>query len=982
MTTGTRSLFRIAVATLLLFLAGGFTVFAGGARETEAPTLDIPTQQRQYISPGNGDGVQDVLELAFSSVVAPAENMVIVEYALLVFDADGNLVYQISEREEGRIGFFGGLFGGEKPRVQVPEELVWDGTYQLENESALPSGASNGDPVPDGEYTYQLSITDDADNSARSAPFAVTVDNQEPTIDEFPPLEYAVFSPNGDGVRDTIGVRASGSRELRWTVTLENESGATVYEQIYENATPRQREFDPAPPIDFRWDGRTGSPDEPGDVAGEGLYTVVLAGTDRAGNSAEARLEGAIRLSLTEAALSLEVEDGNPIFSPNDDGRRDDIYILLQASNADTIAEWTIEVLNASRVIRTESGTGAPPNRWLFDGRRADGSLLPDGEIALVFSAELDNGSVARSDSLTVVIDTVAPQATIVADTVPRGSDTTRGIVFGAGDRRAVEGSIFFERGVPWNYELRLDGRIIALGPVDDVLSSLNLTRRADGNRDRIDFVWDGSAVSGSGEAVDGVYEIVFASVDSAGNQGESQAVRVRKDGRTPSVDLAVDGRYLSPTINIRAEYGAPEIIEEFLFEIRDDRDRVVRSEYRREPFASFVWPGVTNGGTMVADGDYTASLRVVYLNGHEAERTNVGPIIVDRTGPRIDALRASYRSFSPDGDDLRDTVTIYQEVAPGDEWLGRIIDENGEVLLERRYSDTVEDLEWDGRRTDGSVVPDGDYRYVLSSTDAAGNSTSEAVLLTVDTEARGVGAQLSLIPIPFSPDGDGEADVLRIEMSVEGTRPVEHWTLSIMDPRGEEFRVFRGTGRPPASMIWDGTSDDGELVQSAMDYPVRLSAIDDQGNEAFAEAIASTDILVMREGDRYRIRISSIMFAPNTPDLFMSDEAQLDSNLDTLRRLARILNRYGNRHIVVEGHAAHVFLENPLMQREQEQVLLPLSRARATEVMQALIILGVDRNRMEIQAYGGDRPVVPHSDRANLWKNRRVEFLLDPESR
>jgi len=968
----------MAMIAVLLLTVAAVSVSAGGNRETEAPTLDIPTQARQYISPENADGVQDVMELQFSDVVAPAENMVIVEYALSVFDADGNLVYLQREVQDERIGFFGGLFGGEKPRVEIPDTLSWDGTYQLEDEAALPSGASNGEAVPDGEYTYQLSITDDADNSTRSAPFAVTVDNQPPNIAEFPPMEYSVFSPNGDGVRDTIGVRASGSRELRWTVTIEDETGMAVYEQVYENETPRQREFDPAPPIDFRWDGRTGSPEDPGDLAEEGTYSVVLTGTDRAGNSAEGRLDDAIRLSLTEAALSLSVADGNPLFSPNNDGRRDEVPIVLQASNADTIAEWTLEVLNASQVIRTESGTGAPPMRWSFDGRRQDGSLLPDGDIELVFTAELENGSTFSSDPLTVVIDTAPPEATIVADTVPRGSDTSRGIVFGAGDRRAVEGSVYFEQGVPWNYELRYDGRIVALGPVEDVLSAFGLTRRSDGGRDRVSFVWDGSDPTGPGEAPDGIYEIVFASADRAGNQGESPAVRVRKDGRTPIVDLTVDGRYLSPTIGIQTEYGAPEIIEEFLFEIRDDRDRVVRSEYRREPFDSFVWPGVTNGGTLVADGDYTASLRVVYLNGHTAERVGVGPISVDRTRPRVETLRASYRSFSPDGDGARDTVTIYQAVAPGDSWTGRIVDENGEVLLERRYENEVEDLEWDGRRPNGTVAADGDYRYVLSATDAAGNSTTESVLLTVDTEARGVGATLSLIPVPFSPDGDGRADSLRIEMSVEGTRPVETWTLSIMDPRGAEFRVFEGTGRPPAYVTWDGTSDDGELVQSAMDYPVRLSAIDDQGNEAFADATASTDILVMREGDRYRIRIASIMFAPNTPDLFMSDDNQLNSNLETLRRLARILNRYDDRSIIVEGHAAHVFLEEPQMQREQEQVLLPLSRARATEVMQALIILGVDRNRLSIEAYGGSRPVVPHSDRANMWKNRRVEFLLD----
>ncbi len=876
---------KLLVAFVVLIGMAIAPVFAGGSAETEAPTLDIPTQQRQYISPGNGDGVQDVLELPFSDVVIPAENMVIVEYVLSVFDGDGNLVYLVRETEDDRIGFFGNLFGGEKPRVEVPEELTWDGTYQVDNEADLPEGAANGAAVPDGEYSYQLSITDDADNTTRSAPFAVTVDNVAPTIDSIQPVELAVFSPNGDGVRDTVGVRALGSREQSWVVRLEDESGELVFEQAFENATPRRVELDPAPPLDFRWDGRFGTVDEPGELAPEGSYTLVLTGTDRAGNSVEGRLEDPIVLSLTRAAIAITVEDGVPTFSPNDDGRRDDVSLLLDAGGAGSLARWTVEIRNRGQVIRAETGTGAPPNRWLFDGRRQDGSLLPDGQIEAVFIAELTNGSVSQSEPLVLTVDTLAPVATIVADTAPRGSDLTRGLVFGVGERRSVEGSFFFERGIFWNYELRYDGRIIALGPVDDALANFGLRTRPDGDRDTVAVTWEGQALSGGGRAADGVYELVFAAVDEAGNQGVSQPIRLRKDGRTPDVGLSVDGRYVEPTISINTDYGAPDLIEEFLFEIRDGRDRVVRSEYQREPFDNFIWPGVTNGGTLVEDGDFTASLRVIYLNGHIAEVDGVGPITVDRGGPRADQLV-------------------------------------------------------------------------------------------------GVGASLTLVPVPFSPDDDGTADALRIDIQLDSTRPIRTWSLDIMDPRDNTFRTFGGTGRPPASVTWDGLSDDGELVQSAMDYPVRFSAIDDQGNEAFAQAVAATDILVMREGDRFRIRISSILFAPNTPDLFLSDDEQLEQNLDTLRRLARILNRYGRREIIVEGYAAHVFLEDPQRQQEQDEVLIPLSRARATEVMQALIILGVDRDRMTVRGFGGERPVVPHSDRANIWQNRRVEFLLNPETR
>src|SRR6056297_2386790 len=129
---------RTAVFVLVLMMAP-VIVFAGGAGEEEAPRLDIPAQPRQYISPENGDGVQDQLELPFSSVVAPADDMVIVEYNLGIFDADGRLVSLTREQQDERRGFFGNLFGGEKPRVEVPESLTWDGTWNIPEEE-LPEG--------------------------------------------------------------------------------------------------------------------------------------------------------------------------------------------------------------------------------------------------------------------------------------------------------------------------------------------------------------------------------------------------------------------------------------------------------------------------------------------------------------------------------------------------------------------------------------------------------------------------------------------------------------------------------------------------------------------------------------------------------------------------------------------------------------------------------------------------------------------------
>jgi outer membrane protein OmpA-like peptidoglycan-associated protein len=62
----------------------------------------------------------------------------------------------------------------------------------------------------------------------------------------------------------------------------------------------------------------------------------------------------------------------------------------------------------------------------------------------------------------------------------------------------------------------------------------------------------------------------------------------------------------------------------------------------------------------------------------------------------------------------------------------------------------------------------------------------------------------------------------------------------------------------------------------------------------------------------------------------------------------------------------------------EQVKVLLPLSAERAEVIKAALVDRGVAAARMRTFGYGGSRPVVPHGDLENRWKNRRVEFILE----
>jgi len=194
-------------------------------------------------------------------------------------------------------------------------------------------------------------------------------------------------------------------------------------------------------------------------------------------------------------------------------------------------------------------------------------------------------------------------------------------------------------------------------------------------------------------------------------------------------------------------------------------------------------------------------------------------------------------------------------------------------------------------------------------------------------------------------------------------------------------FFTWSGRGKPAERLVWDGRSQKGELVEAATDYPYRLTIIDELGNKTVSEGSISVDVLVIRDGDRLKIKVPSIVFRPDFADFNDLPQETLDRNAEVLKRIALILNRFKDYKIRVEGHANSISkmtgANQAAIEREEKNELLPLSENRAKLVMQKLIEYGVDGKRLSTSGLGSSEPVVAFTDGENRWKNRRVEFIL-----
>jgi outer membrane protein OmpA-like peptidoglycan-associated protein len=166
--------------------------------------------------------------------------------------------------------------------------------------------------------------------------------------------------------------------------------------------------------------------------------------------------------------------------------------------------------------------------------------------------------------------------------------------------------------------------------------------------------------------------------------------------------------------------------------------------------------------------------------------------------------------------------------------------------------------------------------------------------------------------------------------------------------------------------------------VQSASDYPFVFTVTDIFDNSSVYNGVIQIDVLVIKEGDILRVQVPSIVFASNSAGFEgLSEEIKVNNDW-ILRRIAQVLGKFDKYHVTVEGHANYTVAPSQTRRRQREsQELKTLSQARAGTIVNYLIGLGVEQERLSSIGIGGDRPIVAFEDRDNWWKNRRVEFIL-----
>jgi flagellar hook assembly protein FlgD len=304
---------------------GGFMIATDLApRDSSAPVV-------RALEPGgpfspNGDGQVDSTTITgrFTETVA---------WTLRVRDADDALLFETTGN--------GSTF-----------ETAWNGLV-------------DGDPVPDGIYQVSVIGIDSWDNPPANATRSLRVDTEAPSLEALTPDAETSqwFSPNGDGVRDTVSVTATNAETGTLIARVLDADGALVKKWAVGNGAAAEV---------LTWNGRNTA----GAYAPDGIYTLRVAPQDLAGNIGEA----ADRTVQVVAALR-SVTSSRSIFFPQDGdalARSATLSFVLARPMAVT---WTIRNAAGQTVNAhlTDAALPAGTHAWKFTGLTTDGTMLPRG---------------------------------------------------------------------------------------------------------------------------------------------------------------------------------------------------------------------------------------------------------------------------------------------------------------------------------------------------------------------------------------------------------------------------------------------------------------------------------------------------------------------------------------------------------------------------------------------------------------------------
>jgi spore germination protein YaaH/flagellar hook assembly protein FlgD len=393
-------------------------------------------------------------------------------------------------------------------------------------------------------------------------------------------------------------------------------------------------------------------------------------------------------------------------FSPNRDGSEDGIR--LRWTNATRMRSVVVRVLRLDgRVIgtRTIRARAAGGLAWTWDGK-VNGRRLRDGRYLLQLVGSAGGRTFRAPSARPATTDQVARYAVRI--------DTRRPTIASAsGTNQVISPNGDGTRDSTRLYLAAKGGAVRWTVSVTNVAGAT--VRAQTGSGAAVTYTWRGTDARGR-RVPDGQYAITVALLDAAGNAARRTA-KVTVDTAPPRVRPSATPRGFSPNGDGQLDatvlgWTAPERASGSVKLFKGSR--LIRT-WKTTNVAAWkaTWDGRRADGSRVGDGTYT--LRVDVKDGAGNRRVATTKLVLDRT---VKALAWSGDLSSQDGDTLKQTSRLAWRLSRDAKTRLRVTDAAGRVVRTawsgRAQGDGARGWTWNGRRDDGSFVPQGRYLATL----------------------------------------------------------------------------------------------------------------------------------------------------------------------------------------------------------------------------------------------------------------------------
>jgi outer membrane protein OmpA-like peptidoglycan-associated protein/flagellar hook assembly protein FlgD len=703
----------------------------------------------------NGDGYSDINQIRLFSSSARG----LLYWELVVIDRDGEAVRTYSGSSE------------------FPPTITFDGKDD------------RGRTVSDGLYSIRFRLQFDSGNHPEAFYKFVRVDTTPPAIQV--DLSSTAFSPNGDGVKDTINIvhRIEADEGDRFEARMLNAAGSVF----------RAFDYGTAPPRSVVWDGMGDGGTRPV----EGTYTYVITGRDQVGNSTTVE---AGPIKLVTGFEEVSVDPSHYVFSPNDDGTRDTVTIDIDASSREGIVQWRMAIADINDrpvFVYDQDDTGPElPSRVEWDGTRRDGTTADDGLYSAQLTVLYDTGNNPVSRPKDLKIDTRSPAIELyVQDTQVSPNDDG-----------AKETITFFQRvtGEPTD---------TYRGTITDENGRAVKEFTWTGNPP-VEIMWDGRNEAGE-PLPEGRYAYTVTGQDAAGNQDRAEVTGIVLTTAYETVSMEADTWGISPnddgyldTVIFRNRISGTEGLVSWKIELFDSQGALAHTvQGSGPPPAEIGWNGRNDQGNVLPDGDYVFVMGLLYRSGnHPSSEPKV--LTVDRTPPDYRFV-VSPRLFSPDGDGEADTLFINTELSDRngvESWSIRIyrvwnnqVDRTVPLKTYSGTGDFSRTIRWDGFSDPvpmpPNFTPPDEFTYRPADqgmwkvlVDSASSYTAELIasdtLGNTLTQSRPFDTDILVIKTPYG--RKIMINSIQFEFDKAELRPESHRILDRLIQKLEKFPTYR----------------------------------------------------------------------------------------------------------------------------------------------------------------------------------------------